>query len=332
MISFDSFNNFIGQGENPGQASELLQLDSEFDRYFGLNYDKVENKLKEGEFSLYKEQGLLSSALNTSYLDFYQLSQFIPDGATLVDLGSGYGRASLVFNELEKNVKVISVEKVAGRLKESKRVHKKKKFKNYELIQGDFLDENFNMPIADFYFIYLPTGDLLEKIFSKLQKIATHQRINLIAIESHGDLIDRLKNEGWLDCSISGLKTSLPRHDNNIYHFVSKQESIVQYYQAAKEYYLNLISNTESSLCNIGLNEVIALIQSDKLENLNWVVKSFCPTSGDVIKEIPAKDSELFFYEGEATVETKSPRRLLKLKGDDRILGLAQSGCKQRTS
>ena len=65
-----------------------------------------------------------------------------------------------------------------------------------------------DLPLADTYFLYFPTGIVLDRILSELQK---REFFKLIVIESHGDLFSRLEKVSWLNC-IQDIPLSDQRH------------------------------------------------------------------------------------------------------------------------
>ena len=159
--------------------------------------------MSSSEFQLIEEQvsqqsgnyrGLTEQALLTCEEDFLSLFQALPDILTWVELGSGHGLGPLLFAEKFPHKKAFGVEFEKARLL----VGEKKKIQlglsNVEFLHADLL--TCPIPVGDVYFLYFSTGPVLDRILFELAKLRTP--FFLIAIESHGDLFDRIGKECWL--------------------------------------------------------------------------------------------------------------------------------------
>lgn len=202
--------SLIGCPHDSKIVNKVIQFDREMDCAFGINIEEVEQTILNDRPGYY--QGLDATALQTSYLDFYQIFEAIPADSTLIDVGSGYSRGSLLAEQL--NRKCISIEVVEQRVKASQKYLQNKD----AIICADVTSENFIMPEGDYYFLYLPHGEVLYQALKRIQKIASYRKVNLIVIESHGNLIDYLNAQShWLVPKDFGIQTSVPRHDTKIY-------------------------------------------------------------------------------------------------------------------
>lgn len=212
--------SLIGRSCDETCVNQVIQLDHALDSSFGLNIDQLERSIHsqiENENENENESyylGLNASALQTSYLDFYQIFQYIPENAVIVDVGSGYSRGTLLAQKLGR--KCIGIEAVEQRVTACQKLLTHKE----DIIHADITDENFCLPVGDYYFIYLPHGKVLYQTLKKIQKIATGRKVTLVVIESHGNVIEYLDaQDHWLVKRKETLTTSLPRHDTKIYFY-----------------------------------------------------------------------------------------------------------------
>ncbi len=155
-------------------------------------------------------QGLSSDALYTNRKDLLNLFQHPLIQGKLVDLGCGTGEGCLVYGSLfpERNAVGIDFEK--ARLRYGQEFRDQFKINNVELIHGDLLRDL--IPEGDVYFLYFPTGPVLDRMLNVLYHRQTP--FHLVAIESHGDLLPRLKLENWLT-----LKEEVPLEQRRHYPF-----------------------------------------------------------------------------------------------------------------
>ena len=204
--------SLIGNSHDSVVVGKVIEFDNNLDKEFGLNIPKIEQTIPSERSDHYK--GLDASALQTSYLDFYQIFNVIPQDALVVDVGAGYSRGTLLAQQLGR--KCISIEVVEQRVKETQKILKNKS----DIICADVTCDDFTMPEGDYYFLYLPHGEVLYQTLKKIQKLASLRTVNLIVIESHGNVVDYLDAQShWLVKKDLGLKTSLPRHNNHIYFY-----------------------------------------------------------------------------------------------------------------
>ena len=152
----EDFKYFIGQGENSDLFVSVVEFDRKFDHYFEMDYSKAESNLITIDDDLYP--GLDDSALLTSYLDYFQIHEDLPLNETLVDLGAGYCRGSLLFDALGKN-RCISIEVAANRVVGAQKIVPE------DIIIADMISPDFDIPDSNFYFIYLPVSKVLYALF-----------------------------------------------------------------------------------------------------------------------------------------------------------------------
>lgn len=154
--------------------------------------------------------GLSAEALYTTSDD---LNRIFDDGlisGTFCDLGCGHGLAPLLYGERFPTRKAIGIEFEKARLDFGRGEAQKLHLENVSLIEGDLL--SCNIPKADTYFLYFPTGPVLDRILTTLYELGSAFR--LVVIESHGDLLPRIELENWLSL-LKEIPLSSKRHYPN---------------------------------------------------------------------------------------------------------------------
>jgi SAM-dependent methyltransferase len=152
-------------------------------------------------------RGLSFEALYTSDEDLLNLFNHSQVEGTFCDLGCGSGRAALFYGCLFPNRRAIGIELQKSRIDSGIAFAKTHEIQNVELIHADLMD--VKIPLADTYFLYFPTGPVLDRVLSELYQ--TNYSFKLLVIESHGDLFERLSLENWLKLSAE-LPLTSPRH------------------------------------------------------------------------------------------------------------------------
>jgi hypothetical protein len=297
MKRIDSdFEKYIGQGENPDLLASVVEFDRRFDQFFKVDYEKSEKGITRTEQYIYP--GLKDSALLTSYLDYFQIYGDVPIGATIVDLGAGYCRGSMLFNNL-KDKRCISVEC------EESRVEAALSSSPEDIIVADLLDKKFELPLSEYYFIYLPVGVVLYEIIKKVidQKIEA----TFYIIESHGDLVNYLLMQSEIFTLVDKpFKTSVVRHDPFIYKFRSKRVTIQPD---------SLSFENDMALWH--------LFNHDK--NLKLEIESSIPGRTSKSKWFGVLlGSTLIKYNGQMALYLENPSRVLQLGTQDKILSITR--------
>ena len=139
-------------------------------------------------------KGLTEEALLTCEEDFLNLFEALPDISSWVELGSGHGLGPLLFAEKFPHKKAIGVEFEKARLDVGEKKRIQLSLSNVEFLHADLL--TCPIPLGDVYFLYFSTGHVFDRILFELGEISTPFKV--VVIESHGDLLDRLKKERWL--------------------------------------------------------------------------------------------------------------------------------------
>lgn len=186
-------------------------------------------------------KGLPDEALYTSYEDLERIFSHHLCTGTFVDLGSGKGQSALLYGHLYPERKAIGIEFEGPRVKIGLNIAHKFSFSNVSLIHADLLSAE--IPKADTYFLYFPTGEVLDRILEVLYQRSKF--FHLIAIESHGDLLARLDLENWLT-----LKAEIPLSSKRHYasariyerNFSIRATSLLPFNHSFKDNYL-LISD-----------------------------------------------------------------------------------------
>ncbi|WP_034729817.1 hypothetical protein [Bacteriovorax sp. BSW11_IV] len=200
----------------------------------------------------YTDNELSMNALNTSFADWYVLLKHINHDETLIDLGSGYSKGSILSALYENVANVESYEYILERVNSSK-----KALRSLELSDKTIHHQNLltNFPEGKNYFMYLPASVFTEKMLTHLFEIACKHQICLYAVESHGDFINLLKSKKWLNLK-EKLSLKTPRHDPSIYIFNSLDPkeclSILKETHNKNEQTLtNLKNKSETVMCSI---------------------------------------------------------------------------------
>lgn len=178
----------------------------QFWEHFNFSPEEIENQVSDKDGS-YK--GLRPEALYTSDEDLLKIFSYPDISGTFCDLGCGTGKAPLLYGYLFKDRKAYGLELEEARLKVGNHFKSLYPADNVFLMQVDLL--TCDIPQVDTYFLYFPTGPVLDRILTKLYELKGHFRI--IAIESHGDLLPRLDLENWLT-----LKEEIPLKSQRHYH------------------------------------------------------------------------------------------------------------------
>lgn len=155
-------------------------------------------------------KGLSAQALLTSREDFEAIFSSLPHIERWVEPGSGHGLGPCLFAELHPSKSATGIEFEEARFKNSQKLKETSGLSNVEFIHADLMESD--VPDGDAYFLYFPTGIVLDKI---LHRIGTSPGSPLIiVIESHGDLIPRLQKEPWLE-EVKKIPLHSCRHSPN---------------------------------------------------------------------------------------------------------------------
>jgi hypothetical protein len=289
-----------GQVNNPDLFVLSDEINKEIDNIFYFNYKKSESSIESSETDIYTN--IDSKALLTNYFDYYQILDDV-ERDTIVDLGAGYCKGTLLSQYIEHSCKCISIEVEPVRVK----VAKELAIDPLDIIYGDLLDKSYTLPLANAYFIYLPAGALLTSIINKI--IIQQIKAIFYVIESHGDLIDMLKFYPEIFEELdSKLTVSQRRHDSKIYKFQSKV------FKANKINKKDLSNkNIHLWLLTYGEEDTFIIVES-KVSNSNTTRQW----------KANLKSARLMRYNGELSIQIFSPFRILQLETQDKIVRITQ--------
>lgn len=158
---------------------------------FKFNHNAIEELVSKTTGS-YK--GLDSRALYTSQEDFLAIFSHPLVTGTLVDLGCGTGEGCLLYHSLYPDRTSIGVDFEESRIDAGLQFKEKLGLHGVTLKHQDLLVAP--VPEGNTYFLYFPTGMVLDRVLDELYR--SNRPFRLVAIESHGDLLPRLMKENWL--------------------------------------------------------------------------------------------------------------------------------------
>jgi hypothetical protein len=204
---------------------------------------RVSENFSDSRAELY--EGLSAEALYTSLEDLETIQRHPLVEGTWVDLGCGVGHSMMLYQTLFPDRRSIGVELSEKRAKEGQRAIEASGLEGATLIHADLLD--VPLPDGDTYFLYFPTGPVLDRLLFELRKRETFR---LVVIESHGDLLDRLNKEKCLT-PIAEIPLKQSRHHPTARIFQGRRES----------------SSLQSPF-NLSFIEKYLLIQDDELQ---WI-------------------------------------------------------------
>jgi hypothetical protein len=175
--------------------------------FFEFSHAEIESQVENKDGS-YKN--IRPEALYTSYQDLETIFSYLGEAGTWVDLGAGIGVSALMYAYLYPDRKAYALEFVRSRIEAGIKIKEEKKLPNAVLLNQDLL--HCEIPQGDTYFLYFPTGPVLDRILSWLY--LSKSPFRLVAIESHGDLLNRLGKESWL-VPVGEIALSQPRHHSH---------------------------------------------------------------------------------------------------------------------
>lgn len=171
--------------------------------HFKRTHDSIESNVQSRKGSY---QGLPKEALSTDIEDLKNILQSPHVSGTFVDLGCGTGESVLLYAETFPDRKAIGIDFEEARIEATKSFA----LPNAQFLHADLL--SCDIPEASTYFLYFPTGPVLDRILSELY--LAQKEFYLIVIESHGDLLNRLNLENWLEV-VQEIPLKAKRHYPN---------------------------------------------------------------------------------------------------------------------
>jgi hypothetical protein len=206
---------------------------------FKLSFNQIENSVHQFENS-YK--GVSYEALYTSKEDLDSIFNDKNVFGTFVDLGCGQSQTVLYYALKFPDREALGIEFDKSRFDFAISIQRDFEIKNAHFENKDLL--LCEIPLADTYFLYFPTGHVLDRLLTALYEGMSP--FNLVLIESHGDLIKRIGLENWLK-PIKEVKLSSKRHYPNavIYKrlFLERDLSIKPFLFSYQQRYLLISEN-----------------------------------------------------------------------------------------
>jgi hypothetical protein len=200
--------------------------------------------------------GLSEEALYTSEEDLLSIFQHPLISGTWVDLGAGVGKSVLLYAARFPERKSVGIECAKARVEAGLLKIRERELSNAELLLGDLLFTE--IPEGDVYFLYFPTGPVLDRLLCELSQ--KPKRFKIVAIESHGDLLLRLSKENWLTLK-DEIHLSSQRHYPQAQIFESNglfRETELSFYDLSFQHKYLLISEGEKSWIgeSFGMTEI----------------------------------------------------------------------------
>jgi hypothetical protein len=209
-----------------------LHDSEELDQHFGLNINQIEDFLFR-EAKKLRPEGTLSNlghvlhdghqtwvglepqVILTPYHELVQMCHHLKPGVGqhMVDLGAGYGRMGLVLHELHPGVTFAGYELVPERVNEGNRVFEERGCTNATLFTQDLTETSFELPEADFYFLYdYGKTEHIRQTLRELEKLSEKKNFKVIARGKGSRSIIEYEHV-WL----SGIFPSIQEENYTIY-------------------------------------------------------------------------------------------------------------------
>ncbi len=299
MESHNIVKTILDLIENPN-IERTSALDNDLDDFFQLDIKNTENIIKNLDESAYV--GLDPRALLTSYVDYYQILKSIEINETLVDLGAGYSRGSII-SQFLKLGSCISLEYVKQRVLSAQN--------SLELINGDISSircvdlREASIPDEKYYFLYFPKGPVLYKILMSLFELAKTSPRYLFVCESHGDVMEYLDMFSNIE-KVAAMDVSQPRHKNEIVKYkITPLPKELNY----KEYLAEFL------LCHS--KENLFLVIDCSFHNFDGPIKWYVPI-GEV-ELIIHNAKQCLYYKDSRIIELDGEESLSKIISDEKI-------------
>jgi hypothetical protein len=177
---------------------------NEFLSKLQVNYELLEASVSHKAGSYF---GLNSSALLTDLSDYLSIFHYFSNTDHFVEFGSAYGFGPLIFSHLYPTSRSTGIEFEEVRYNKALELKESLGLENTHFIQDDLLTAQ--IPEADLYFLYFPTGMILDRILFELSHF--NHSFRIVVIESHGDLLARFQMETWLSEEFE-IPLKSPRH------------------------------------------------------------------------------------------------------------------------
>lgn len=200
MIALDTENPFplLVSGRHSYQDEQSHS--ALVDQFLGIKVDETEEIVEKRITGSHERKeawiGLAPQSLLTPYSEIRSILENLKpkDGSTVVDLGAGYGRMGFVIARHFPNVSFLGIEILQERVIEGVRAFERAALpSSISLVQGDLAEAGFEIPSAEYYFVYdFGTRDSVAKTLEDLRIISGQRAITVVARGGRSrDLIDR---------------------------------------------------------------------------------------------------------------------------------------------
>ena len=159
---------------------------NDIDEYMGFNCIEIEQKLSDkcDNFGHERWIGFDPQVIQTPYSEILSAFENLKNYSInrIVDFGAGYGRVGILSSLVFPNSLFLGFENIKERLLEGERIFNNWKINNATILYRDILDNNFDIPEADIYFIYdFSEVSALKFILQKLSVKVHNENFFLIA-------------------------------------------------------------------------------------------------------------------------------------------------------
>jgi len=172
------------------------------DAVFGLNFarDLGMRNVAETKERLYEGAGLgVQTSYSTILTALYHLR--LPQGAHVMDLGSGYGRLGLMTALWREDLLFTGYEFVAHRVEVAEAAARRAGLsERVRFVAQDLGDPAFEIPIADAYYMYDPfCAETYERVLRRIQQIGETRPLAIVTKGNAGPWFERLVvGRDWL--------------------------------------------------------------------------------------------------------------------------------------
>jgi precorrin-6B methylase 2 len=158
------------------------------DDFLGFECELAEASIRHGTKNASEAQQnwehLSVQAMQTPYVEIRGILNLLNPraGESLVDLGAAYGRMGLVMAKHFPDTEFFGFEIEVARVQEAQRVMKLHNIDYSKMIAADLCGENFNLPLADYYFIFDYGHERdVRRTLNDLKHIARSRAIQVVA-------------------------------------------------------------------------------------------------------------------------------------------------------
>lgn len=127
--------------------------------------------------------GLELQTLQTPYSECFRILQLlkIKPYQHIIDLGAAYGRMGIVIGGLYIKNSFTGYEYVKARVDEGNRLYRELGFSRSQLLQQDLFAQDFELPLADVYFIYdYGQVEHIDHTLRQIEKIAHKRPVKVV--------------------------------------------------------------------------------------------------------------------------------------------------------